>query len=407
MGNPWTAFQNGKAGAGDWPDYRGPNADGVVAAKGLPLEWSEQRNVRWKTPVSGRAWSSPVIQGEQIWLTNATPDGKTLSTLCIHRDTGRILHDRVLFEVPRPEIIHEVNSYASPSPLLEAGRVYAHFGTYGTVCVDTKTFRNIWERRDVNCAHGVGAGSSPVLFDNLLILTMDGMDVQYTIALDKRTGKTVWKTDRSVDMSGLDGDSRKAFATPVFAMVGGKPQLVSSGAHAVYGYEPHTGKELWRIRYRGFSNASRSVVSGNVAYINTGFGRADLWAIRLDGAGDVTDTHVLWKYGRTVSLKPSPILVDGLIFMVHDSGVVTCLEAKTGEEIWKERIGGSFSASPLYAEGNLYLFSENGTTTVLKAGRTFEKRAESRLDAGFMASPAVAGKALYLRTTKYLYRVEV
>jgi outer membrane protein assembly factor BamB len=390
----------------DWPDYRGPNADGIARTTGLPLEWSEQKHVRWKTPIPGRAWSSPVVQGEQIWLTNATPDGKTLSIVCVHRETGRLLHDRVLFEVARPAIIHEVNSYASPSPVLEPGRVYVHFGTYGTACLDTTTFRTVWERRDLNCDHGVGAGSSPVLFDSLLILTMDGMDVQYSVALDKRTGKTVWKTDRSVDMSGLDGDSRKAFATPVFATVAGKPLLVSSGAHAVYGYEPRTGKELWRIRYRGFSNASRTLVNGGIAYINTGFGKADLWAVRLDGAGDVTDTHVLWKYGRTVSLKPSPVLADGLIFLVHDSGVVTCLEEKTGAEVWKERIGGSFSASPLHAEGNLYLFSENGTATVLRAGRTFEKRAENRLETGFMASPAVAGKALFLRTKTHLYRIE-
>jgi outer membrane protein assembly factor BamB len=390
----------------NWPEYRGPNADGITAATGLPLTWSENKNIRWKTPIPGRAWSTPVIWERQIWLTNATPDGKRLSILCLDRETGRILHDRCLFENPKPDGIHEVNSYASPSPVLEAGRVYVHFGTYGTACLDTKTFATVWERRDILCDHGVGPGSSPVLFRNLLILTMDGMDVQYTVALDTRTSKTVWKTDRSTDFTGFIGDQRKAFATPTIAIIPGQPQLISNGAQAVFGYEPQTGKEIWRIRYRGFSNASRPLVQGNIAYINTGFGKADLWAVRLEGKGDVTDSHVLWKYGRTVPLKPTPILTDGLLFLTHDSGVTTCLDAKTGTEIWKERALGAVSASPILANGLVYVPGEEGTTVVFRAGRRFEIVAENRLDAGCMASPAVAGKSLYLRTKTHLYRIE-
>jgi outer membrane protein assembly factor BamB len=216
----------------------------------------------------------------------------------------------------------------------------------------------------------------------------------------------VWKTSRSTNLESVGAEQRKSFNTPVVVTVNGQAQLISSGAQAVYGYEPRTGKELWRVRFDGYSHSSRPLIGDGVAYINTGFNRPSLMAVRLGGQGDITGSHVLWRYTRNVPAKPSSLLIEDLIYMVDDSGVATCIEAKTGREVWKERVGGAFSASPIYADGRIYLFSENGTVTVLKPGRTFQKLAENKLESGFMASPAVAGKALFLRTKTHLYRIE-
>jgi outer membrane protein assembly factor BamB len=335
-----------------------------------------------------------------------------MSVLCLNRETGKILLDRVLFTNTDPAPKHDLNSYASPSPVIEAGRVYVHFGNYGTACLDTKTFQTVWTRRDLDCAFSVGPGSSPLLYQDLLLLTMDGTDTQYTVALDKRTGRTVWKKDRgtkweSVGGGGGPGEDRKAFHTPRLARVNGQTQLISPAAKAVYAYDPQTGNYLWHIRHNGYSGSSRTVIGQGLAIINTGYDRSELIAVRLGAQGNLTETGIAWRYNRAVPYKPSPLLIDDLIFMVNDGGIVTCLDAKTGQPVWQERIGGrSYSASPLFAEGRIYCFSEDGLITVLKAGRTFEKLAENRLEEGFMASPAVAGKALFLRTKTHLYRIE-
>ena len=251
-----------------WPQFRGPEGNGVSASTGLPVTWSETENVRWKTAIHGRAWSSPVVLGRQIWLTTATPDGKQLSALAVDKDSGKILFDLKLFDVATPQFAHSFNTYASPTPVIEPGRVYVTFGSPGTAAIDTATGKVVWERRDLECNHFRGAGSSPVVFRNLLLMHYDGSDVQYVVALDKRTGKTVWQTKRSVDFQDLeptgkikaDGDFRKAFSTPTIVMADGRPVMVSLGSMAAYGYDPLTGKELWRVVERGnFSSSTRRV----------------------------------------------------------------------------------------------------------------------------------------------------
>ncbi|MGH8636346.1 MAG: PQQ-binding-like beta-propeller repeat protein [Burkholderiales bacterium] len=400
---------------GQWPQYRGPEGNGTSASANLPLTWSEGQNVRWKTPVHGRAWSSPVILDRQVWMTTATPDGRELFAIALDQETGKVLHDLKLFTVEKPQFAHPFNTYASPSPVIEPGRVYVTFGSPGTAAIDTKTGKVIWERRDLECNHFRGAGSSPILFRNLLIMHFDGSDVQYVVALDKTTGKTVWRTPRSVDFKDLgpdgkpaaDGDFRKAFATPQIITVSGEPLLVSLGGRATYGYDPMTGKERWRIEERGSHSASTRPVFGHgMVFYPTGFDKSQLFAIRPDGTGDATATHIVWKFGRSVPQKPSILLVDDLIYMINDVGIATAVEAKTGELVWQSRVGGTFSASPLYANGRIYVFDEDGKTTVLQAGREFKLLAENQLDNGFMASPAVAGNALFLRTSTDVYRIE-
>jgi outer membrane protein assembly factor BamB len=401
--------------AENWPQFRGPDGNGHSDARDLPLRWSEAQNIVWKTAIHDRGWSSPIIYGRQIWLTSASKDGRELFVLCIDRDTGSILWDRKLFDVAHPQYAHPFNTYASPTPVIEDGRVYVTFGAAGTACIDTKAFRVLWERRDIECNHFRGAGSSPILFGNLLLMHFDGSDQQFVMALDKRTGKTIWRTRRSIDFQDLDengkpaadGDLRKAFSTPQVERINGRWEMISLGAKAAYSYDPFTGRELWRAEERGQHSAStRPVVGHGMIFFPTGFPNGQLFALRTGGEGLITDTHVLWKVKRGVSNKPSILLVDDLIYMIGDTGIVSCIGAESGEVIWQQRIGGEYSASPVYADGRLWFFSEDGATTVLKAGRVFERVAESRLDEGFLASPAVAAKAFYLRTRTHLYRIE-
>jgi outer membrane protein assembly factor BamB len=302
------------ARGGDWPQFRGPEGNGHSDARDLPLNWSETKNIVWKTPIHDRGWSSPVIYGSQIWLTTAAPDGRKLYALCLDRDSGRIIKDLKLFDVAEPQYAHPFNSYASPTPVIESGRVYVTFGSAGTACIDTKSFRVVWERRDIECNHFRGSGSSPVLFQDLLIMNFDGSDQQFVIALDKRTGKTVWRTKRSIDFQDLepngkpagDGDFRKGFATPQVTMINGRWELISLGSKAAYSYNPFNGQELWRVEERGQHSAStRPVVGLGMIFYPTGFSSGQLFAVRTGGNGLITDTHVAWKLKRGVSNKPS------------------------------------------------------------------------------------------------------
>jgi outer membrane protein assembly factor BamB len=405
----------------DWPDFRGPWLNGHVSApadakpRGLPVKWSERENVKWKTPIPHSGWSTPVTLRGQIWLTTATEDGRDFFGIGVEAHSGKVLFHERLFHSDTPEPLgNKVNGYASPSPVIEPGRVYLHFGSYGTACLDTSNFKVIWKREDLPCRHYRGPGSSPVLFRDFLVLTMDGVDVQYLVALDKRTGKTVWRKDRTTDWNDLgpdgqpaaEGDFRKAYTTPVFIEVNGATQMISSGSRSAYGYDPETGAELWKVGYGGYSTAGRPVVGKGLAFISTGFGKTEYLAVRPEGRGNVTETHVAWRTTRGVPKLPSPVLVDDLLFLLGDNGAMRCVEAATGDEVWQERVLGECYASVIYGDGRLYCFDQTGKAAVLKAGRALDTLAINTLDDGFMASPAVSGKALILRTKKNLYRIE-
>ncbi len=407
----------------DWPDFRGPWRDGRATAPGqtnllgLPLHWSETENVKWKTAIPFRGWSSPVIANGQIWLTTATLDGHDFFAVCVEQATGKILFDQKIFHHDNPESLGAAanfNCYASPSPVLEPGRVYVSFGSYGTACLDTASFKVLWQRDDLPCRHFRGPGSSPILWDNLLILTMDGIDVQYTAGLDKKTGATVWKTDRTANWNDLDasgrpaggGDFRKAFSTPIIIDAGGVPQMLSIGTKAAYGYDPATGRELWKMPDTEFSPATRPLFDQGLAIFATGNGKAQLMAVRPDGHGELPESAVVWRSARAVPNRTSGTIDDGLLYMVNEGGIASCTQTADGAQVWRERIGGEYSASVLYGDGRIYCFSQEGKSTVLKAGRTFEALATNQLAGGFMASPAVSGSALYLRTKTDLYRIE-
>jgi outer membrane protein assembly factor BamB len=273
----------------------------------------------------------------------------------------------------------------------------------------------LWQRRDFVCNHFRAAGSSLFLWNGMLFLPFDGSDYQYIVALDKKTGNTIWKTNRSIDFKDIqpngkplaDGDMRKAFSTARIADFGNGPVLLSEGSKCLYAYDPMTGKELWRSEYRNSHSGSATPLIGkDLIYYCTGHGQPELWAIRPGGHGVIDESQIAWKVKKAVPTRASPILVDGLIYMVNDSGVVNCLDAKTGKDLWHARIDGTYSAAPIYANGRIYFFNETGKATVIAAGREFKVLAENQLADGFMATAAVSGDALFLRTKSALYRIE-
>ena len=417
----WVLCVSPSVGQATWPQFRGPWGTGVVPDSPhgqqavVPLHWSESENVSWKCAIPHSGLSTPVVMNGKVWLTTATLEGHEAFVICVDANSGKMLLNQRLFHTDDPEPLgNKVNGYASPSPVVEADRVYVSFGSTGTACLDTQTHEILWTRRDLPCRHYRGPGSSPVLFGDLLILTMDGVDLQYLVALDKKTGRTVWKTDRSADWDDLDaqgnpqkeGDLRKAYSTPLVIEVEGRPQMVSAGAKAAYGYDPATGRELWKVRHRDHSSSASPVFGQGMVYVCTGFSKSELLAIRLGGAGDVTETHVAWRRRRAVPTMPSPLLVGDHLYTLANTGTLSCLEALTGREVGRESLSGSFAASLLYAQGRIYCFNKKGVTTVLKEGPQLQVLAENKLDGGFMASPAVAGDALFLRTKTHLYRIE-
>ena len=417
----------------EWPEFRGPTGQGIAENANIPLSWDENRRITWKTEIPGRGYSSPVVLGNQIWLTTAVESPATeeqikeqfeksgldeekftrrqvagnvsLRAVCVDRKSGRMLKNIELFNINSPDAIHTGNSYASCTPVIESGRLYCHFGANGTACVDPFGGKVLWERK-VLVNFSVGAGSSPVIYKDLIVLVCDGIDQQFVTALNKHTGETVWRVDRP-PIRIEDGQRRKAYSTPLIVHCDGRDQLVIPGAQWVVSYEPETGKEIWRVDHGdGFSNVPRPVCGHGMVYICTGFGHPQLWAIRVDGKGDVTSTHVVWKQKSQIPTKPSPVLVDDLLFIIGDTGIASCFDAISGKPHWKERIGGNHSASPLYACGRVYFFSHEGAISVVKASDKFSQLATSHLEGQIMASPAVLGSALILRSDSKLYRIE-
>ena len=387
----------------NWPELRGPKQNGHSAARRLPIIWSETNNVVWKTAIHDLGWSSPVVWGDQIWITTATEDGKHLYVVCVNSRTGKIVHDVKVFDTEAPEHVASVNSYASPTAAIEAGRVYVHYGTYGTACLDTRDGKILWSRRDMNCDHHEGPGSSVMLHQNLLCFNVDGRDVQYVIALDKSNGKTVWKTNRSIDYTPFPTNCRKAFCTPIILEAGGRLQLFSPGAKAMISYDPRSGEELWKVQYNGWSMVPRPVFGHGLVFVITDYEKPELWAARTDGQGDVTDTHVAWRLTKDMPRTASLLLVGDLLYMVNDDGYALCLEAQTGNQVWRERLKGKHSASPIYGAGRIYFFSEKNLTTVIEPGREFKVLAENQLEERVMATPAVTGDDIILRSKTHLY----
>ena len=390
-------FVTAAAAAADWPEFRGPTGQGIAEVQDLPLRWSETENIAWKTPIPGRGWSSPAILDGKAWLTTATEEGRSLRAIAVDPASGKILHDVEVFRLQSPPKMHEKNSHASPTPVLEPNRVYVHFGAQGTAALDAQG-NVLWRNQEHTFGQGHGSGGSPVVWKDLLIFNCDGTDRQFIAALDKATGKTRWTKPR--------GKSRMSYATPLVIETEQGPQLISPGGDYAASYDPSTGEEIWRITFDGFSLVPRPVYAHGLVYIASGFFGPIMFAVKPDGRGDVTGSKVVWKETRGVPLTPSPVVVGNRLYMVSDNGIASCLDALTGRRLWQARLGGNVSASPLAAGNRIYFTNETGETTVIEDAPEYKELVKNRVQGDTLASFAVDGSALLLRSDSALYRIE-
>lgn len=388
----------------NWPEFRGPTADGHADDAKLPVEFDESK-ISWEIPIHGKGWSSPVIWNDQVWLTTATEDGKKMSAICVDLESGKKLHDNVVFENEDPAFCHPTNSYASSTPAIEDGRLYVHFGSYGTACVDTQTAKILWQRRDLPCDHFRGPASSPLLFKNMLIVAFDGSDFQYVVALNKETGETIWKKDRDIDYDTDNGDLKKAYGTGAIFEIDDKPLLIYPSAVATIAYDPMSGNQHWIVYHEGMNASARPLMTDDgMLIISNGMGK--IVAVNPKGEGNISKTNIAWWSKITMPCKSSPILVDGKMYAHEDKGIMSCTDPTSGEIIWKQRVGGTYAASPIFANGKLYCFSGQGKIHVLTPGDKFNLMNEAELGDGFNASPAVSGNRLILRSISKLYCLE-
>ncbi len=390
----------------DWHQFRGPQQNGTAPSQNPPMEWSEQKNVLWKSATHGRGWASPVVLDNEIWLSTATEDGKKMYAMCFALDSGKKLHDVLIFEneAVQPDY-HDTNSYASPTPVMDDQYVFVHYGAYGTACLERATAKVVWQRRDLPCNHYRGAGSSPILFENMMIVHLDGYDYQYVVALDRATGKTIWKRDRQVDYGTTNGDIFKSYCTPLVINVDGQTQLISPTSKAVLAYDPRSGEELWRAKYNEHSTTARPLFDGQHLFVNTGFGKAQLLCIRTGGKGDVTGTNILWTQRKAIGSKPSQILAGGRLFSVTDDGLLSRIDTHTGEIAWQERLGGNYSASLVATDSHLFAFDHEGKGYVYTLADQPQRVSRNSLDDGCRASPAIVANSLLVRTSTHLYRL--
>jgi outer membrane protein assembly factor BamB len=402
-----SSLQPPRVFAEDWYQFRGPDSQGHSSAVGLPTHWTTTENVRWKTSIPGKGWSSPITFGNQIFLTTAVPAGRThsLHALALEASTGKIAWDVTVFDSLVPSVarqIHSKNSHASPTPITDGEHVFVHFGAHGTACLTTEG-KILWKTREIKYEPQHGSGGSPLLVDGLLVFNCDGADVQFVVALDAATGKIRWKKERPA----CDEVKRFAFGTPLVIEVGGRKQIVSPGAHDVEAYDPQTGTAIWNVRYTGYSIVPRPVFGNGLVYLSTSFDRSVLLAIRPDGKGDVTDSHVAWKQSRSIPFTPSFLLLGADLFLINDAGIASCLDAKTGQPRWTHRVGGKYSASPLFADGRIYIQSEAGDTVVLRPDpERYVEVARNDLNEQSLATPVPIDHALLIRTASALYRIE-
>ncbi|QDT18034.1 outer membrane protein assembly factor BamB family protein [Alienimonas californiensis] len=425
------------APAGDWPEFRGPDAQGHAPADetGLPVEWTETKNVVWavETPPG---WSSPVVVGDRIYLTGASEpeDGQTtLSALCLSTEDGAIVWETPLFKKSTAESKHKKNSWASPTPIFarladgsaEDGALFVHFGPNATARLKADDGTVVWKRTDIDYPPVHGGGPSPALVPNatggpaggpILFIPCDGGEDPFVIALDALSGETRWRKDRP----DVGATKTFSFATPLVIDPDGdgpaEQQILSPATNQIVAYDPADGEELWAVPYEGFSVTPRPVTGHGKVFLSTSFMRPTVLAIDLaeaaaagppgaDGPVDAAEDAVAWDVSRGGPNTPSPLLIGDLLYFVSDNGVASCVESETGAVVWTERLGGNFSASPIYADGRIYWLNEEGGCTVSAVGEEYRELAVNELPGRTLASPAVSGGAIYLRTDAKLYKL--
>jgi outer membrane protein assembly factor BamB len=318
------------------------------------------------------------------------------------------LRDVELLKLAEPEPIHKENSHATPTPVLQDGRLYAAFGNSGHACMDTRTGDVLWRNTELKLNHKEGPAANPILWRDLYVVTCDGTDVQYIAALNKDTGKLVWKQPRSLDLEPTAWDKRKGFSTPAVVTLGGRDCLLNLGSQRFYCNDAETGKERWILDHPGFNCPSLILVNAGVAYFASSFMQSQLIAVRLDpdATGNITHSHILWRQKRDIPKISSFLLIDGRFFLVSDQGVASWVSAGTGKQLWRAKLAGRSLASPVYAGGRIYLFDDQGQALVLDPKDEPVALARNRVEGGCRATPAVVGNALIVRSRTRLLRLE-
>ena len=407
-------FQNTSSQNNDWTFFRGSNLNGIAETGKIPLKW-DSLNIKWKTEIHGRGLSSPVVYGNQIWLTTATTDGKELYAVAIDFNSGKILYDIKVFTPEKVEGKNALNSYATPTPCIEKDFVYVHYGNYGTACIRTSDGSIVWKVNDYKCRYVQGAAASPILYKNLIILHFEGTDVRFIVALNKSDGKLVWRKDRPAEpYIPLTEIGKKAYITPIIINVKGHDMLISDGSAVCQAIDPNTGEEIWRVVRGAESTIAMPFTEKGVVYWYAGFmvdskspKFTEMLAVNPDGKGDITGTNVLWKKRDDLSDNQmlTPVIKNGLIYTVTTKNNLMCINAVNGEEVWTTHLRSAFNASPIYLNGNVWLFSVKGEVMTIKAGKKYEVVAENQMDSGIWATPAFLRNSVILRTEKLLYRI--
>jgi outer membrane protein assembly factor BamB len=408
----FTSSQNADSQNKNWTFFRGSNLNGIAETDNIPLNWDEA-GIRWKTEIHDKGWSSPVVFDNQIWITTANPDGKELYAIAIDFNTGKIIYDIKVFTPEEVNGKHSLNSYATPTPCIEKNFVYVHYGSMGTACIRTSDGSVIWKVTDLKCKHVQGPASSPVIYKNLIILHYEGTDIRYIVALDKTTGKLIWRSERPAEpYEPLTVIGRKAYITPIILNVKGQDILISNGSAICQALDPLTGKEIWRVIRGAESTVAMPFTEKGVVYWYTGYMVAadgsnytEILAVNPDGKGDITGSNILWKKKAGQMQLLSPVMKDGLIYTVDSKNNLMCLDASTGDEVWTTHLLSAFNASPIFVNGIIWFFSVKGEILAIKAGRKYEVVAENQMDSGIWATPAIIRNSVILRTEKYLYRI--
>jgi outer membrane protein assembly factor BamB len=428
MGSKLVAAVGSGQGTYNWPQWRGPAGSGISSERDLPLEWSPTKNVKWKTKLPGKGHSSPIVWGNRLFITTEIEGGVVegaqavrhvrngqeyrhpdavgadreheLRLLCVDVETGKVLWDRTLHQGTVYDDRHRKNTYASPTPATDGTYVFAFFDAEGIFCFDFNGKR-IWKKSPARIAKGgMGPGTSPVLFDNLVILQCDQEygEGSFIAGLEKATGKEVWRVPRK---------HRRTWATPLVVRNPDRPELIASGAESVISYDPATGKELWHCE-GVVSNPIPSPVSGhNIVVVSAGSAAKRAIAVRLGGSGNLTGTNsIAWKYDKGTAYVPSPILYDDYLYLMTDSGIITCLDVRTGEVKYsggRVPVPASFKASPVAFDGKILLSSEDGDTFIVKAGPVFEIIGTNSIGEPVYSSPAISNGKIFIRGDKHLY----
>jgi outer membrane protein assembly factor BamB len=406
--------QNISSQNNNWTFFRGSNLNGIAETDSIPLNW-DASNTRWKTEIHDRGLSSPVVYDNQIWLTTATSDGRELFAVAVDYNSGQIIYDIKVFTPATVESKNSMNSYATPTPCIEKGFVYVHYGNSGTACIRTSDGSIVWKNTDYKCRYVQGAAASPVLYKNLVILHFEGTDTRFIVALNKSDGKLVWRKDRPAEpYFRLTEIGRKAYITPLLINVKGRDLLISNGSAVCQALDPDTGEEIWRVVHGAESTISMPFTEKGVVYWYTGYMVADdgskftdLLAVNPDGKGDITGTNILWKKRDELSQNQmlTPVIKDGLIYSVTTRNNLMCIDAASGKEVWATHLMTAFNASLVYLNGIVWLFSVKGEAMAIKAGQKYEVLARNQMDSGIWATPAFLRNSVVLRTEKYLYRI--